>query len=142
MRLIHHKNIGEAKTKYIGTLLLTNKILLSECERGEKISSEIILPFYYKYHKNKRYLNNKVNSEIISLDNSKKYYVHLDYKKRKKLFLMFKLHWYYSNWYTKLKVKHYSNIRLASFISYMGLLLFNFIKALIGIIVTIKACGN
>lgn len=142
MKVLYFNNKQSIKKeKSIGHIALSNMFILSECQKGKQIADLIRLPFYYKFYKNKTWSNKYINAAITSTDNSKKYYVQLNKRQRKKLYLMYKGHWYFNNWYTRNMVKHYEKIHTVLLILFFGGNVFKLIKASVAMLALIKGCN-
>ncbi len=141
MKVLYYENLDSKKQKYIGKLNLADKYLLSDLIRNERISEFIKLSFYYRISKIKIYSNKKINAEIILADDSRIYYVKLSRRQRIRLYLMFRNHWFYHNWYTKLKIRYYDRMHSLGILSFIGVTLFKIIKGAVVLIAMLKACS-
>lgn len=123
------------KLRKLGTLSITNKILVSK-KTSESLSSIDLIneTFFYRYRSGRDKLSEVITPTSI-------YKVKISRLSRWQLAMMFANHWYYNNKFTQFKIKYASKIYKGSQFAFIGLTFFKLIKSIIALIIIFKACN-
>lgn len=127
MNLSCYKYPVEKRLKKIGHVSIHLKHI-TQIKYKRSADFEELTPFTYKVFKNGLGGKRKLNTVIEF--NDQRLYVCLSKWGRRKMYLMFKDHWYYNNFITRFYIKHFGIISPLTLLGVSG---FKLYKAIVGL---------